>query len=231
VTDLLIDLLNQFGPVLAFVLTLMVFSYLLGDNPLFRVAQHLLVGLALGFAWIVAWHTIFLPRVLALVGQDWQEAALYTVIPLVLGALLLLKGRGSGSRLSSLPLAYLFGVGAALALAGAIFGTLIPQVRATMLSFNPDDYLAKYPREDVWYPVINAIFIVVGTVSTLVYFTFTAGGESRVKRFRGGLVRFGAGVGRWFLMIVFGALFGSLVMSRISLLVERITFLIDVLGL
>lgn len=230
-TDVLIDLLNDFGPLLAFALTLMVFSYLLGDNPLFRVAQHLLVGLALGFAWVVAWHTIFMPRVLALIGSERQEAALYTLIPLVLGGLLLLKGRGSRSKFSSLPLAYLFGVGSALALAGAIFGTLIPQVEATMLSLNPDDYLAQYAREDVWYPVINAIFIVVGTMSTLVYFTFTAGGQSRLKRLRGGLVRFGAGVGRWFLMIVFGALFGSLVMSRISLLVERITFMVNVLGL
>ena len=102
-TDLLVGSLNDFGPWLAFALTLMVFSYLLGDNPLFRIAEHLLVGLALGFAWIVAWHSVFLPRVIARIGsQDPLEVG-YTLIPLALGALLLLKGRGSDSRWSSLP--------------------------------------------------------------------------------------------------------------------------------
>ncbi len=229
-TDLLINLLNDFGPWLAFVLTLMVFSYLLGDSPLFRIAEHLLVGLALGFAWVVAWHNVFLPRVIARIGSQNPAEVGYTLMPLALGALLLLKGRGAGFKISSLPLAYLFGVGAAVALGGAIFGTLMPQVWATVRSLNPADYLAEYAPEDVWYPVINAIFIVVGTVCTLLYFTFTAGAQRRLGRLWGGLVRIGAGVGRWFLMFVFGALFGSLVMSRVSLLVERITFLRNVLG-
>jgi hypothetical protein len=226
----LIGLLDNFGPWLAFVLTLMVFSYLLGDNPLFRVAEHLLVGLALGFAWIVAWHTVFLPRVIARIGSRNLVEVGYTLVPLVLGALLLLKGRRASAKISSLPLAYLFGVGAAVALGGAIFGTLIPQVWATMNALSADA-LAEYASEDVWYPVINGIFIVVGTVCTLFYFTFTAGGGSRLGRFAGRLVHIGGAVGRWFLMFTFGALFGSLVMSRISLLVERITFLMDVLGL
>jgi hypothetical protein len=226
VTDLLIDLLNDFGPWLAFALTLMVFSYLLGDNPLFRIAEHLLVGLALGFAWLVAWHNVFLPRVIARIGTQNPVEVGYTLVPLVLGALLLFKGRGSRFKLSSLPLAYLFGVGAAVALGGAIFGTLIPQVSATTRSLNPADYPAQW----AWYDVVDALFIVVGTVSTLLYFAFTAGGQSRFGRLRGGLVRIGASVGRWFLMFIFGALFGGLVMSRISLLVERIAFLVNVLG-
>jgi hypothetical protein len=226
VTDLLIDLLNDFGPWLAFALTLMVFSYLLGDNPLFRIAEHLLVGLSLGFAWIVAWHSVFLPRVIARIGSQNPAEVGYTLVPLSLGALLLLKGRGSGVKMSSLPLAYLFGIGAAVSLGGAIFGTLIPQVSATIRSLNPADY----PAEWAWYDVVDALFIVMGTVCTLLYFTFTAGGQSRLGRVRGGLVRIGASVGRWFLMFVFGALFGSLVMSRISLLVERITFLMNILG-
>jgi hypothetical protein len=235
VTDLLITLLDDLGPWLAFVLTLMVFSYLLGDNPLFRIAEHLLVGLALGFAWIVAWHSIFVPRVVAHIGSPNRMGVLYTLIPLGGGALLLLKSKRTSSRItsviSSIPLAYLFGIGAAVALGGAIFGTLIPQVEATVLSLNPADYAAYYVPEDVGWAVIDAIFVIAGTVCTLLYFTFTARGWGRLGQLRGGLVRVGAGVGRWFLMFVFGALFGSMVMSRISLLVERMSFLMNVLGL
>ncbi len=233
-TDLLVGLLNDFGPWLAFALTLMVFSYLVGDNPLFRIAEHLLVGLALGFAWVVAWRSVFVPLVIARIGSEDRLVSAYTLVGLIGGALLLLKGRNFGSKLvsvvTSIPLAYLFGVGAAVALGGAIFGTLIPQVSATILSFDSADYLAEYTKEDVWYPAMNAVFIVSGTVCTLLYFTFTARGKGGLGRLRGGLVQIGASVGRWFLMFTFGALFGSLVMSRVSLLVERVTFLLDVLG-
>jgi hypothetical protein len=230
VTDLLVDLLNDFGPWLAFALTLMVFSYLLGDNPLFRIAEHLLVGLALGFAWVVALHSVILPRFTYAIESGDLEVGAYTALGVVSGGLLLFKSVRTKSRIasiiSSIPLAYLFGVGAAVALGGAIFGTLIPQVEATMLSLN----LADYAEQWALYDVIEAFLIVLGTVCTLLYFTFTARGQSRLTRLRGRVVQVGAGMGRWFLMFTFGALFGSLVMSRVSLLVERVTFLMNVLG-
>ena len=37
---------ESIGLILGFILTLCVYSYVLGDNPLFRVASHLLVGVS-----------------------------------------------------------------------------------------------------------------------------------------------------------------------------------------
>ena len=43
------------------VLTLLVFSYLLGDNFLYRIAMHVLVGVAAGYAAIVAVESVLIP--------------------------------------------------------------------------------------------------------------------------------------------------------------------------
>jgi hypothetical protein len=44
------------------ILTLLVFSYLLGDSPLFRLAQAILVGVAIGYAGTVAIRAVLIPR-------------------------------------------------------------------------------------------------------------------------------------------------------------------------
>ena len=41
------------GPIIAAVLTLLVFSYIFGDNVLFKLAAHIFVGVAVGYAIIV----------------------------------------------------------------------------------------------------------------------------------------------------------------------------------
>ena len=89
------NLVDLAGTIVAVVLTLMVFSYLLGDNLLYRLAEHIFVGVSIGYAVVVAFHAIlasklFLPMVAAIGEGDWQQLVLL-VIPLVLGLLLLMK--------------------------------------------------------------------------------------------------------------------------------------------
>ena len=52
------------------VLTLLVFSYLFGDTPLFRLAQAIFVGVAVGYAVIVAIYSILLPRLVVPLVSD-----------------------------------------------------------------------------------------------------------------------------------------------------------------
>ena len=58
-------LLAQFapviGPFIAALLTVMVFSYIFGDNVLFQLATHIFVGVAVGYAIIVIWYQVFIP--------------------------------------------------------------------------------------------------------------------------------------------------------------------------
>jgi hypothetical protein len=151
---------------------------------------------------------------------------------LALCLLLLTRVKRSWSGLGNVTIAFLFGVGTALAVGGGVVGTLLPQVEATFVSLNPAHYQAIAAQEGnlaVVY-VLNALLIVLGTVSTLLYFYFTTGsGSRRVSKLRTGVARLSAGFGKVFLMFTFGALFATTAISRISLLVDRVRFILDTL--
>jgi len=128
-------LIDSLDTVVAVLLTLFVFSFLLGDNVLYRLAEHLFVGVAIGYAVVIAFHSVLVPRLITplaegLEAQNWAEVML-ALIALVFGLLLLLKPLRSLSWWGNLSIALLLGIGAALAIGGALLGTLVPQVAAT----------------------------------------------------------------------------------------------------
>jgi hypothetical protein len=90
---------------------------------------------------------------------------------------------------------------------------VLPQMRSTFVDLGA-------PFGEV---VLNLI-ILVGVLSTLVYFYFS-------KEHKG-LLGVSARVGIWFIMIAFGAHFGYTVMARVSLLIGQVNFIfIDWLGI
>jgi len=200
------------GISVAAILTLVVYSYLLGDNLLFRMAEHLFVGVAVAYAAVVAYHSVLLPKVIIPLLTAPQDNLILGV-PLILGLLLLAYVIPPLRGLSAIPLAFVTGVGAALAIGGAVTGSLLPQMQATMLPLNPE------PGSQRW---ANNLVIVVGTICSLLYFYFTARPESPGGRLLRGL----GAIGRWVLIITLGAVFGNLVMSRVSLLIGRVQFLL-----
>jgi hypothetical protein len=232
------------GTWVAFILTLMVYCYLGKDIPflhfLYRVAAYTFIGVALGYAAIMAWHGVLVPRLwLRLAGGQW-----WYIVPMVLCLLLLSRVRRSWSELGSVTLAFIFGVGAALAIGGGIAGTLLPQVRATFVSLNPADYegIAAYEGNAPALYVLDAAIVVLGTITALMYSYFATGtrasGQNHsslsgvstvVARAWHQVVRLTAGFGRVFIMCTFGALFATAAISRFSLLVDRIRFLLETL--
>lgn len=208
---------------IAFTLTLMVFSYIFGDNPLFRLAEHLFVGVAAGYIVVLVYHTILAPRLLLPLAQAPAEH-LHLLVPLLLGLLLLAKGRRTTSWMGNMAMALLFGVGTALALGGALLGTLGTQVRATWVSLNPADYSGTM----AW---VNAVLIVAGTIGVLLYFYFTGSTGRGVGRLFAGIRAAWGRLGYWFILIAFGALFAGTMIARFSLLVDRVRFLLETLGL
>lgn len=214
-------LTEQIGMLVAFVLTLLVFSYLLGDNPLFRLAQALLVGVGVGYGIVVVFHYVLIPR-LALLTTN----RLLVVPPLLLGLLLWAKLQPSWSRVGNISVAFILGAGAALAIGGALLGTLAPQVRATLLSLNPADY----PSATDSNPGLDAGIIVAGTICVLLSFYFRAPAPGQRVGPGSVLLHFAGRVGRYFIMVTFGALFANMVMSLVSLLLGRIEFLMDTMS-
>ena len=48
----------------SFVITILILSYLIGDNPLFRAAVYIFVGVSAGYVAAVAWNQVLLPQVI-----------------------------------------------------------------------------------------------------------------------------------------------------------------------
>ena len=219
------SLLDIAGTLVAAILTLFVFSYLLGDNVLYRFAEHLFVGVAVGYGMVVVFHTvlsskIMMPLIEALSNGDWGRV-LTLSISLLLGLMLLTKPIKAMSWLGSLSVAFLVGVGAAMAISGAMLGTLLPQVNATTdISY----YVTRYGPALGW---VSGAVVLVGTIGVLLHFHFSSREEGPVARVRAGLVRTWGGVGRWFILIAFAAILATTFMSRLSFLAGRIQFLVD----
>jgi hypothetical protein len=206
---------------ISFLLTLMVLSYLIGDNPAFRVAVNIFIGVAAGYTAAVAWHQVLYPRLIV----PLATGNLLTIIPLVMGLLLLFKISPRTSRLGTPSMAFLVGVGAAVAIGGAVMGTLFPQTWASMRVFDLTG-AGQYWLERL----IEAIFILVGTVATLVYFHFGAKATASGMQ-RGKLVNGLGWLGQIFIAITFGVLFAGVFMAAMTALIKSLNSIILFLSL
>lgn len=203
---------QQLVQILAALLTVMVLSRIFGDNPFFRTAQYLFVGVSLGLGFVVTYQEVLRPTTVALLRDQNGATLLVYLVPLVLGLLLLprITRRQRFSWLANVPLALVFGVGAALAAGGALAGTLVPQITA---SARPATGIAQ---------ILGTIVLAIGTIAVLASFYFTVPRESGAAR----IVRGGAAVGHWILMLAFGFFFAGAVQTYLAALTERLGSLV-----
>jgi hypothetical protein len=206
------------GLVAGAALTLLIFSYLLGDNPLYRLALHLFVGALLGYSFGIVLRDVLLGMVLAQLATD----PLAVVVPVVLGILLLFKGFPRQAYVGNLSVAYLVGVGAAVALSGALLGTLVPQVGATGRA------LSRASLGSFRTGLLDGLLIVVGTACTLMVSTFAARRQGGLAGVWTQIVRLASGVGRIFLTIALGVAFAGALTASLSIFIGRLQYLIDV---
>lgn len=198
------------------ILTLLVFSYLLGDTPLFRFAQAIFVGVAVGYAATVAVFLVLIPRLFEpLIADTSTNWPLF--VPLILGLLLFTKLRAQWASLGNPSIAFLFGVGAALAIGGALSGALVPQLEATVVSLAP---------AQGWETVVNNLLLVIGTIGAFLSFRFITSTDRPALRVLDGAARRWSYVGRWFVLVAFGAIFATTAVSRISILIGRMYYLL-----
>lgn len=208
---------------LSFIVTLLILSYLIGDNPLFRAAVYVFVGVAAGYVVAIAVNEIIFPSVLQPIfsGEILVSplAALLLGVPLLGGVLLFSKIFPRFSAVGQLPMAYLVGVGAAVTVGGAVLGTLLPQINATINSF--DLGLADVSGAETALIFLNGIFALVGVIGTLAYFQFGASQRADGSLQRNMLVNVLSWVGRVFIAVTFGVLFAGVYMAALTALIER----------
>jgi hypothetical protein len=207
--------------------TLAIFSFLYGDNPFYKIAESVLVGVSAAYWMVVGFWDVIVPNLLGkiwpsmvqawampgLAGAEAERSLSYLGV-LVLSVMLLWRLSPKGGWIARWPLAFIIGTTAGLRLIAFLHGDFLVQIRNTILPLVVMDAGAF----QFWGSVQN-ILIVLSVLCCLVYFFFSV--EHK------GAVGATAKVGIWVLMITFGAAFGYTVMGRIALLAIRFEFLLD----
>jgi len=189
---------------LSFALSLIVLSYPLGDNWLFRLAMYAFVGLVAAFTVIATLEGVILP----LADGD-SLNALLLIGGLILVALLLLKPLRFLTPISNLALALLIAVGAAVALIGAISGTLLPLLAQTA-SPSPNG-------------LGETLIVFVGVVTSLVYFQYAARRRPDGTLTRPPLLNGLAAIGQGFVVVALGALYGAAILTSLAILTGQLS--------
>jgi hypothetical protein len=237
------------GNWVAALLTLSIFSFLYKDNPVYKFAEHIFIGISAGYFVALEYWNVFIPNLWNPLMEGFRNVGFATffrlgdlpvglpvfagmelLIPFGLGVLLFTRFFPKASWLSRWSIAAMIGSYAGLAIIGALQGDLVAQIRANMMPFYVAESWAGVRSAQggaVFFALLEAFrnpLIVIGLLATLVYFFFSRehkGSLGAVSR-----------MGIWFLMISFGASFGYTVMSRVSLLIGRLYFLLsDWLGI
>lgn len=209
-------------------LTLCIFSFLIGDNPFYKLAESIFIGSSAAYWMVVAFWNVLVPNLFArllphtaqrtlmpgLAGDDLDPHYLY-LVPLCLGVMLLWRLAPRGQWIARWPLALFIGVFAGLRLVQVFHADFLNQIAAGIAPL-----VARSDAGSIeWQGTLAALVSLVGVLCCLTYFFFSVEHRGAV----GGAAR----AGIWVLMIAFGAMFAYTVMGRIVLLVARIEFLLN----
>ncbi len=193
---------NDFGTWLAAIVTIAALSFLYKENKFYSLVESIFVGLGAGYALVMGWSNIVTKSLKPMISGSFSAA-----IPTVLGLMLFAKLAPSVSWVARYPTALLVGMGSGVALTGSIDAELVGQIAASNIPLNS----------------ASNILLVFGTIAVLVYFLFVI--RPRQEGRSGKTYLLAMTLGRYMMMVAFGASFGNNAQQRISQLIERLQFL------
>jgi len=224
------DLTKRFGAWAAAICVFAVFSYLYSENAFYRLFEHALLGFGLGMGTALTIQEVLIdkwwkPVTVAVkafyagtqTGQSYYDILL--ILAALFGLLLYFQYSKKYLWLSRITIGITVGMGAGLAIKGTAVTTL-PQITSTFKMFFVSSELA--PSLDVGgraLYMVESFLLLLVVCCVLYYFFFSFRRESAIAKAP-------ANLGRFFLMISFGAFFGNTFMTRVVLLIERIQFLL-----
>lgn len=184
--------------------TIAILSVAFKENPVYRFAENAYVGLFAGYTVLVNWFNYGQPTILSIA----REGTWSYVIPILLGLLIYARYVPPISWISRYHMAFMTGMGAGYVLTKTFKPMFVSQLADTIR-----------PLSGVSTPTaINNLIAGIGVIATLMYFLFTVE--------RKGFSRSLGTLGRWYMMIAFGAAFGNTVMTRFARLLGRMQFLL-----
>lgn len=207
--------------------TLAIFSFLITENHVYRFFEHVFIGIASGFGIFLSIENFLWPKILVpMLGLDivyfpdgtqskeYNELFLLYLVAMLFGLLFYTIYSTRFSWMAKIVIGFSLGISAGLAFKG-FFNEMLPQITS---SFKPLLVFDQYGFNTL--QSLENIFFVFTLVAVMYYFFFSF----RIKVGAATKINY---AGRWLLMVCFGAFFGSTVMARMALLVERLQFLLD----
>lgn len=194
----------DWGTLVAGLLTFAVFSFLYRDNPAYKWAESLLIGVSIGYTLVIAWTS----TVSAMIIDPLSSGRWGVIVPLAVGLMLFGRFFPQTRSWSRIPIAVIIGSGAGAAIPAMLDARILNQMSPTVAPLWGNGLVASF----------GAIVLLSGVLSTLAYFYFS--------RERTGWFGAVASTGTWFLMIFFGTTFGYTVMSRVSTFIGRMEFVL-----
>ncbi|HXX72436.1 MAG TPA: hypothetical protein VEI80_01985 [Candidatus Acidoferrales bacterium] len=185
-------------------LTLMVLSFLYKENALFRLTEYTFIGLASGYAF-AAGLRLFINQAL---DPIFINGDLTFIVPVILGAMFYAQFTKKYSMLYRLPLSLGIGYGLGVTIWSFFAEFFVKQISATMLPIINPSALVTFDN----------ITLVAGTILSLSYFIL----HKEQKGAWGGLTK----IGKYFILATLGAVFGSTVLGRMAVIIQRVQFLL-----
>lgn len=219
------SLLDQFVIWLGAAATLGIFSFLWKENPVYRFFEHLYMGLTVGWVIVLTWKNVLEPKWFSPLtgvglpeGEAWAWTNLFWLLALFAGAMWYFIFTKKHKWIARIIIGFFIGTGAGLGIQG-FFRMYLPQITASFKSLwvKSTDESGKVSLS--WKAILNNLVFLVTFYCSMIYFIFTFRRDRPV-------MKGAATAGRWLMMIAFGAMFGSTVMARLSLLIERVQFLV-----
>ncbi len=198
-------------------LTLCIYSFLYKDNPFYKFAEHVYVGVSTGYVICTQFFNALKPLVFDPLRTDFSNSYI-VLIPTLLGLLLYTRFFKKIAWVSRYTLAFIIGAGGGIYAPNSVQAYLIRHTGSTITNlFNPGaERFFSFTGQS--FLNIEGIIIFIVVVSIMVYFFFSVP--------RKGIIKPTAKLGIIFLMVYFGGAFGYTVMGRVSLAIGRIQFLL-----
>ena len=211
------SLLKMIVVVLGVTCTLGIYSILYKENKIFRLFEHLYLGLAGGYAIAATWNDVLKPNWWEPMVKEGQWGLALILPAGSLFYFIYSKRNGWMARL-------IFGVFIGFA-SGQAFqsfaGDYWPKLQTAATKtvwVDPAKIKPEYPVAAYATAINNLIFLAI-LAAVMVYFFFSFeqknAAVNKVSKF-----------GRYAMMIAFGAMFGNTIMARMALLIGRIYFMI-----
>jgi len=196
-------------------LSLAIFSFLYKENPFYRIAEHIFLGVANGYLVTFYWHNILVPVLF----RPLFAGRLILILSFTIGILYFTRFIPRISWLVRIPIGIYIGYYTGAYIPAVIQASIIKQIQGTTLT---GANFASWHAGS--WGILWSVIVLIGVLCTLSYFYFS--------REHKGVLGVTAKIGIVFVMIGFGAAFGYTVMARVSLLIGKFQFLLgDWLGI